>query len=100
MNAPNSWTADTDIYFLLKFGVHAGIVVSQGRGHAKALAERNVAKFLYAEKTYRYQPVQGIRIMHEKRYCLRNIKGFFAKSWLGFTSKMFQIKRNFRTFLM
>jgi len=56
--------ADTDIFFLLKSDVHAGIVYAQLRGHAQGLAECNVVRFLYAEKTYRHQPSNGSLFLH------------------------------------
>jgi hypothetical protein len=59
-NPEHAWTADTDIFFLLKSDVHAGGVVSQLLGHADRLAECNVVRFLYAEKTYRHQPTNGV----------------------------------------
>ena len=44
------WTADTDIFFLLKSDVHAGGGFAQLRGHAKGLAESNVVRFLTQKK--------------------------------------------------
>jgi len=46
----HAWTADTDIFFLLKSDAHAGVVVSQSLGHANRLAECNVVRFLTQKK--------------------------------------------------
>jgi len=61
--------ADTDIFFLLKFAVHAGTVVSLLRGHAKRLAERNVYKFLTQKKHIGISLSMEVHSSYEKYIC-------------------------------
>ena len=61
------WTADTDIFFLLKSDVPIGGVISQFIGHAKRLAECNVVRFFTQKKHIGISLRQSYLVIQEKK---------------------------------